>query len=187
MRTLAFSFLFLLATATRCPRAHAQYAELYGTVAINHLSSVELLPYSSSQFSTYTPVGGTIGGTFNFINFHVVNVGIDGRYTAASGANIFLGGFQVAAKSPVLPIKPYFRLSVGRANLHVPQSASSSIPNPVAVDYYLYNAALGVDYKLTRFLDIRAIEIGDGRTLGGGSSNPTSFLTINTGIVLHTF
>ncbi len=185
MRTQALTLLFALAILAT--RADAQWVEAYGTASFNHLSSVELLPYSSSQFSTYNPAGITVGGTVNFINFHVVTVGIDARDTAAGGANFWLGGLQIKAKPPVLPIKPYFRLSVGEAHLHVPQTTSSSIPNPVSVDYYLYNAALGVDYRLNRFLDIRAIEIGDGRTLGGGASNPTSFLTINTGIVLHTF
>jgi hypothetical protein len=98
---------------------------------------------------------------------------------------MWLAGLRIQAKPPHLRFKPYFQISVGEAFLHVPQTFSSTLPNPVPVDYYLYNAALGVDYRLTHHVDFRAIEIGDGRTLGGGSSNPTSFLTINSGIVVH--
>ena len=177
---IALSLSFSLA-----PPTHAQVLEAYGTLAIDHLSSVELTPYSSTQFSTYTPVGATFGGTINFIPLHILTVGIDVRDTAANGANIWLAGLQIKAKPPRLRFKPYFKLSVGEARLHVPQSYSSMLPSTLPIDYYLYNAALGVDYRLTHFIDFRALEIGDGRTLGGGATNPTSFLTINTGFVVH--
>jgi hypothetical protein len=164
--------------------ARAQLLEGYGTVSIDPLHV--RTSYSETQIIDYTPIGFTFGGTFNFIPTHLIDVGLDVRDTAAKGANIWLAGFRVAVKPPVIKIKPYFKLAVGEARLKVPQTTNSSEPNPVSTDYYLYNAALGVDYKLNHFLDVRLIEIGDGRTLGGGSTNPTSFLTINFGIVLHT-
>jgi hypothetical protein len=165
--------------------AHAQIAEAYATLAIDHPYNVTT-PYGDrSEQSSYTAVGGTFGGTINFLNLHVLTVGIDARDTAAKAANIWLAGFRVQAKPPHFHFKPYFQLSVGEAHLHVPQNYDSSLPNPIPVDYYLYNASLGVDYRLTSFADFRVLEIGDGRTLGGGSTNPTSFLTINTGIVVH--
>lgn len=165
--------------------AHAQIAEAYATLAIDHPYDVTT-PYGDrSQQSSYTAFGGTFGGTINFLPLHILTVGIDGRDTAANGANIWLAGLRIQAKPHHLHFKPYFQLSVGEAHLHVPQTYDTSIPNPIPVDYYLYNAALGVDYRLTSFADFRVLEIGDGRTLGGGSTNPTSFLTINSGIVVH--
>ena len=164
--------------------ARAQRVEAYGTASIDPLHV--RTSYSDTQIIDYTPIGFTFGGTFNFISLHILDVGLDARDTAANGANIWLAGFRVAAKPPIIRIKPYFKLAVGEARLKVPQTSNPSEPNPVTTDYYLYNAALGVDYKLNHFLDVRLIEIGDGRTLGGGSTNPTSFLTINFGIVLHT-
>jgi hypothetical protein len=176
--------LFLLATLLLTPPLHAQIAEAYGSLAIND-EYIQLRPYTESGYSTYNPVGFTIGGTFNFVSLKVLTVGIDGRETVASGAHYWLGGVQIKVKPPVLPIKPFFRISVGEEYLHVPQSYSASIPNPAPVDYYIYNAALGVDYRWKHFVDIRLVEVGDGRTLGAGSSNPSSLLSVNTGLVVH--
>jgi len=163
---------------------HAQIAEAYATLAIDHLSSVTT-PYATNESTSYTPVGATIGGTINFLPFRLVTVGIDARATLNNGANMWLAGLRIQAKPPHLRLKPYFQISVGEAFLHVPQTYNSTLPNPLPVDYYFYNAALGLDYRLNHHLDFRVIEIGDGRTLGGGASNPTSFLTINSGIVVH--
>jgi hypothetical protein len=176
--------LILLAPLLLAPVLHAQLAEAYGTLAINH-ENVQLRPYTEAASSAYTPVGGTFGGTFNFVPLKLLTIGIDGRETVASGANFWLAGIQIKVKPPVLPIKPFFRISVGEEHLHVPQSYSTTIPNPAPIDYYIYNAALGVDYRLRHFVDLRLVEIGDGRTLGGGSTNPTSLLTVSTGIVVH--
>jgi hypothetical protein len=165
--------------------ASGQIVEAYGTIAVDPLTSVELTPYASNQYSSYTPVGFTFGGTLNFINFAPVAVGLDASETVANGANFWLAGLRITAKPPVLRFKPYFKLSVGEAHLHVPQSYSSTLPATLPIDYYIYNAAIGVDYRLTRFVDFRLLEVGDGRTLGGGSTNPTNLLTINSGIVAH--
>jgi hypothetical protein len=183
MRHLLFITAIFLAAGGAV--AGAQIAEAYGTVAVDPLRSVELTPYSSSQFSSYTPVGFTFGGTLNFFNFARIAAGLDASDTAANGANLWLAGVRIMVKPPVLRIKPYFKLAVGEAHLHVPQSYSSSLPATLPIDYYIYNAALGVDYRLTRFVDVRGLEVGDGRTLGGGATNPTNLLTINSGIVVH--
>ena len=185
MKLFRISGPFLVALALSVTTAGAQIAEAYGTLSIDHLSSVELTPYASDQFSTYTAFGGTFGGTLNFLPLRLLTVGIDARDTAANGANIWLAGLQIMAKPPRIRFKPYFKLSVGEAHLHIPQSFAASLPSPLPVDYYLYNAALGIDYRLMPHLDFRTLEIGDGRTLGGGSTNPTAFLTINRGIVPH--
>jgi hypothetical protein len=179
LRLLLLAILFL-ATLT----ARAQVVEAYGTLAIDPLSNVELLPYTSQQFSSYTPVGFTIGGTINFIDFARIAAGFDASETVASGANIWLAGFRIMAKPPVIRIKPSFKLAVGRANLHVPNTYGGFIPSPAPVDTYIYNAALAVDYRLARHVDAR-IEVGDGRTLGEGATNPTNLLTLNIGFVVH--
>lgn len=179
-RLLLLIVLAFFATLT----ARAQVVEAYGTLAIDPLSNVELLPYTSQQFSSYTPAGFTFGGTLNFINFSRIAAGLDVSETVASGARIWLAGFRIMVKPPVLRIKPSFKLAVGRANLHVPNHYGGFIPNPAPVDAYIYNAALAVDYRLARFVDAR-IEVGDGRTLGAGSTNPTNLLTVNAGIVAH--
>lgn len=166
--------------------APAQIVEAYGTVAVDPLTNVKLPPDSSGQhFSSYTPVGFTIGGTLNFLNFAPVAVGLDASETVARGANLWLAGLRITVKPPVLRIKPYFKLAVGEAHLHVPQSYSTSVPATVPTFYYIYNAALGVDYRLTHFVDLRLLEVGDGRTLGDGANNPTNLLMINSGIVVH--
>jgi hypothetical protein len=178
-RLLLLAFAFF-ATLT----ARAQVVEAYGTLAIDPLSNVELLPYTSQQFSSYTPAGFTIGGTLNFIDFARIAAGFDASDTIASGANVWLAGFRIMVKPPLIRIKPSFKLAVGRANLHVPNSYGGFIPNPAPVDAYIYNAALAADYRLARFIDAR-IEVGDGRTLGAGSTNPTNLLTVNLGFVAH--
>jgi hypothetical protein len=169
--------------------ARAQIAEAYGTVAVDPLTNVELppdpFPPNSQHFPSYTPVGFTIGGTLNFLNFAPVAVGVDASETVASGANLWLAGLRITVKLPALRIKPYFKLAVGEAHLHVPQSYSTSLPATLPVDTYIYNAALGVDYRLTHFVDVRLLEVGDGRTLGAGANNPTNLLTLNSGIVVH--
>jgi hypothetical protein len=95
--------------------------------------------------------------------------------------NTWLAGFEVKAKPPVIRYKHFFELAVGRTNLN----SSAPALRDSGAGFYLYNAALSVDYKWKRLIDLRLLEVGDGRTLGAGGSNPTNILTVNAGMVLH--
>jgi hypothetical protein len=181
--------LFLLALVTFASTAavNAQWVAAYGNLAITPVHNSELYPYNSQLYTSFTPVGVNVGATLNFINFAPFAAGLDASETYATTADFWLAGFRIMAKPHVLRVKPSFKLAVGKAHLH-PSGTSYTGPGTgnQAIDYqvYIYNAALAIDYKITRFIDAR-VEVGDGRTLGAGSANPTNLLTINTGLVAH--
>jgi hypothetical protein len=179
--------LILLVVSTFCaafggsPVASAQIVDVYGTIAVLRISDTPVFVVSATQDESFTAVGVSLGATVNFIHSRFLNVGIDARDTICN-QNTWLAGFEVKAKPPVLRYKPYFKLAVGRTNLN---STAPAFGLDSGDGFYLYNAALGVDYKWKRLIDLRLLEIGDGRTLGAGASNPTNILTINAGIVVH--
>jgi len=176
MKTLLLTLLSLAAVAP----ARAQIAEFYGTVGVDHIANHPDF-FNSADLTSFTSAGATLGGTINFVPLHVVTVGLDFRETFCS-QRTWLVGFQVMAKPPRIRFKPYFKISAGENHINIPNQYSQHFDQ----GDYIYNAALGVDYRLAPFIDLRLFEIGDGRTLGGGSSNPENILTINAGIVFHT-
>jgi hypothetical protein len=176
MKPLLFAALSLLAI----PCAHAQIAEVYGTVAVDHIANHPNF-FNDEVHTNYTSAGATLGGTLNFIPLHVLSVGLDYRQTLCS-QRTWLVGFQFMAKPPRLPFKPYIRISAGENHIYTSNQYNSHFDE----GSYIYNAAAGVDYRFRPFLDLRLFEIGAGRTLGAGSSNPESMLNFNAGIVFHT-
>jgi hypothetical protein len=178
MRKILFALLSLATVSS----AHAQVVELYGTLGVDRIANNRDF-FDSSQLTNYTSAGATLGGTINFLPLHVLNVGFDFRDTI-SAQNTWLAGLQIKAKPPLLRFHPYFKVSVGETHINITNpynSTGAKFDN----GSYIYNAALGVDYRFKPFIDLRLIEIGDGRTLGAGSTNPENILTINAGIVFH--
>jgi hypothetical protein len=177
MKTLALILLGTFAASV----CSAQVFEAYGTAAIVHIANTPNESALVPSYNNYTAAGFTLGGTVNFLPLKVLTVGVDFRDTLCS-QNTWLAGIQIKAKPPALRFKPYFKLAVGRTNLN---SSRTAFGLDSGDGFYLYNAALGLDYKWKRLIDLRLLEIGDGRTLGAGSANPTNILTINTGVVVH--
>jgi hypothetical protein len=173
--------LFLLLGFAAIPAAHAQIVELYATAGVDRIANNRSF-FDTSQLTNYTSAGVTLGGTINFLPLHVINVGFDFRDTICS-QNTWLVGLQIKAKPPFLRFHPYFKVSAGQTHINIPNpyNNGSKFDN----GSYIYNAALGIDYHFAPFIDLRLIEIGDGRTLGAGSTNPENILTINAGIVFH--
>lgn len=176
MKTL---LLVVLCLATFAP-AHAQIAEVYGTIAVDHIANHPSF-FNDADLTNYTSAGATIGGTLNFIPLHVLSVGLDFRETLCS-QRTWLVGFQVMAKPPAIRFKPYIRVSAGENHIVIPNQYNSHFDD----GSYIYNAAAGVDYRFGPFVDLRLMEISAGRTLGAGSSNPESMINFNAGIVFHT-
>lgn len=86
-----------------------------------------------------------------------------------------LGGFRVAAKPPILPIKPYLQISAGAGKLDAGSLKGS---------YHLgYEVNGGVDLTFFPHLDWRVAEVGGGSFQG----QPGSDLHIATGLVLRFF
>lgn len=134
--------------------------------------------------------GANIGGFDDFYHGKSIDAGIDVRdsIVVANNAhlNSFLIGVRVVGKNLYPGLRPYLQLSGGAGFSKSPYST-------VHVTRGQYGVFGGADYKINRFVDFRAVELGYGSvstvssdTVGGSSSVPSArMFTISTGLVFR--
>ena len=123
--------------------------------------------------------GGTFGLYDDFYKLGPLRIGADIRGSSQSSGNLnyvkILGGLRIAAKPPILPIKPYAQISAG------PERENAG---PIKGNYHVgYEVNGGVDLTFLPHLDWRVAEIGGGNF---GSQTDKQF-HIATGLVLRFF
>jgi hypothetical protein len=184
MKAHLLSTLTVLLAAASFSAASAQVG-IYGKFDAAHLSSSSTESFDSTGWFK----GATVGGYYDFLHFGPVSLGGDVR-----GSLLFqnpqkyrdvLFGLRLAAKPPVLPIKPYVQGSVGVGGF------SYSGLGGVGTHYnnkFQFQILGGVDYTLFPYIDWRVAEIGYGRMSGVSSFTPApgvNLFTIGTGIVVR--
>jgi hypothetical protein len=183
----------LLGTAA----ARAQLSA-YITYSPTHLSSVDTgAVYTGTGYTEQTAsywssgVGG--GVTFTLIRVPVLSLGLDLRGSTkpgTAGSDSAMAGLKLTAHPPIIPFKPYLQVSGGYLDTRTtnvsssPGNASSTAGGTFTNKYGAYEILGGLDYPFIHFVDLRIIEIGAGKGYGLSTNNPT-FVTLNTGLVLH--
>ncbi len=123
--------------------------------------------------------GGTFGLYDDFYKLGPLRFGADIRGSSQSSGDVnyvkILGGLRVAAKPPILPIKPYAQISAGPE-----RENAGSMKGSYHVGYEVNG---GVDLTFLPHLDWRVVEIGGGNF---GSPAENQF-HIATGLVLRFF
>jgi hypothetical protein len=175
----------LLGIAIYSASAHAQIG-VYGTFDSVRLTASSV--GSTAQTTTWYNGAGA-GIYYNFLHMGPIALGADLRGNLLTGSQqkyrSALFGLRLAAKPPLLPVRPYVQASIGTGG------ASHSGLNGVGTIYsdkFQYLVAGGVDYTLVPHVDFRLVEVGYGRMTGisSGSPAPTSTLvSISTGLVVR--
>ena len=177
--------------------ARSQVVAVYATVSPSHLSNVESgAVYSVTGYTEHTAsywsTGYGGGVTLSVVPVGPVRIGFDLRGSTkpgSTGMQSALFGVKVGVHVPAIRLHPYIQGSIGyldaaTTNVSTPAGQSSgTIGGIFESKYAAYEVMGGVDYPLIGPLDIRIVEVGVGR--GALSSYDPTFVTINTGLVLH--
>lgn len=184
-------FSIALTMCTGPATARAEVISVYGTFSPLRVSNV---PNGNTTTGTYWAQG--VGGGITLTPFHLgpVSLGLDLRGSTArqrQGADTLLAGIKLGGKLPLIPFKPYVQASGGYLGarptfLGGPAPIAGTSPN---VGFWVYEFLGGVDFALLPHLDVRLIEVGGGQGYyksGLVSGTPSiSFVTVNTGVVIH--
>ena len=173
--------------------AHAQLG-LYFNPDVTFISNstADTGPFAFlGEGKTSQTFGGVgFGGYYDFHHEPKFDVGVDMRDAIEHGNNAeinsFLVGLRVAARPQESRWRPYLEVAVGDGHTRSPK-------NPVHVNKLEVDGYLGADYKLTRHIDFRAVEIGYGSvtainsSLYGGTTSIPAFrlLNISSGFVFR--
>lgn len=142
--------------------------------------------------------GPGVGIYDSFLHLGPISLGADLRGNYLSGADdtyrSVLGGVRVAAKPPLLPLRPYVEGLVGVAGTKSNQSGSFSTATSVSFSRsfgtkFAYEVLGGVDFTILPHLDLRLAEVGYGRIspVSSGSSASSSVLSLSSGVVFRLF
>lgn len=182
---------------------HAQAVSIYGTFSPLHASHVETgsvasnTGYTEQYTSFWTPAFGG-GVTFNFLNLHVVKLGLDARGSTkrgTTGADTAELSLRLGFQPPVLRLKPYVQGGVGylatrTSNVSSYYAGSSTVAAGGTFNnqYATVGFHAGVDKPLIPFLDFRIVDVGYAHAFAIGlstlSSNANTF-SLSTGLVAH--
>ncbi len=189
------------AVALWAARAHGQIVSVYGLFNPQHVTNVQTgSVYSNGSYTEQTTsywapaVGG--GVTFNFLNLHIIKLGIDARGTTkpgTSGADTAQGAIRLGFQPPVLKIKPYVQVGVGylgtrTTNVSTNPGGSGTVGGTFTNKYATYGFQAGIDDPLAPFLDWRLIELGVSHALNTGittSAGNANVFSVATGLVLR--
>ena len=177
--------------------ARAQVVAVYATVSPAHLSNVESgAVYSvtgyTEQTASYWSNGFGGGVTLSTLPVGPVRIGFDFRGSTkpgSTGMQSALVGLKVGIRVPAIRLHPYVQGSFGylaaaTTNVSTPAGQTTgTIGGVFSNKYAAYEVMGGIDYPLVGPLDFRVVEVGVGR--GALSSYDPTFVTINTGLVLH--
>jgi hypothetical protein len=175
----------------------SQVVSVYATVSPSHLSNVEsgavyTVTGYNEQTASYWSNGFGGGVTLGAIPAGPIRLGFDMRGSTkpgSTGMQSALAGVKLGIRVPGLRLHPYVQGSIGylasaTTNVSTPAGQTTgTIGGIFSNKYAAYEVMGGIDYPLVGPLDIRVVEVGVGR--GALSSYDPTFVTINTGLVLH--
>ncbi|RZU39690.1 hypothetical protein [Edaphobacter modestus] len=151
------SALFLLPVAS-----HAQigiYLNPVATRVSNSQADTGPFAFLGEGTTSRTFWGVNMGGYYDFAHGKNVDAGIDIRDTTVGANNArmnsFLVGVRVVAKTLSPSWRPYVQLSGGVGTTRAPHTS-------IRINRARYGIFAGADYKLNRFMDLKAFEIGYG-------------------------
>lgn len=181
--------------------AHAQVFSIYGTFSPLHASNIETgsvatgSGYTEQYTSFWTPAFGG-GVTLNFLNLHVVRLGLDARGSTKSGttgADTAELSLRLGFQPPLLHLKPYIQggagyLATRTTNVSTVGVSGTPVGGTFNNQYATVGFHAGVDKPLIPFLDFRVVEIGYAHAFNTGIStnaNNANTFSISTGLVAH--
>ena len=192
--------------------AYAQLG-VYGMATGQRFSGVTCPSFASpcaSNDGVVRPYGGTFGIYYDFKNLGPVRIGADVRSdvltsnkradSSAGGEGILrayntLGGLRGSFRTPIHWLHPYAEIAGGYSRNNsigqytITSNALSSVSqvnfNPaIYSNYTLVKGFVGLDVAIFPFLDLRAIELGEGEAFGSAAN----VRTVNSdGSVSQTF
>jgi hypothetical protein len=136
--------------------------------------------------------GYDLGGFYDFFHSGSLATGFDMRFSDLHANNAllksFLVGLRVSGQPFARPFKPYIQVSVGEGSTKAPNST-------IHIGKLDYGVFGGVDYRLGRHVDFRAIEIGYGSlttastaTVGAGGTvaiPAATLISFSSGLVFR--
>lgn len=171
-----------LLAASTFTTARAQVG-IYGKFNSVHASSGSGTNYYTPGWF-YGPGGGVY---FNVVHLGPVALGGDIRadylFQSPQRYRDALFGVRLAAKAPVIPIRPYAQVSAGIGGTSKTGPAGRNYTNKF--QYWVFG---GVDYTVFPHIDWRVVEAGYGHMTGISSSPPATgvnLFTVSTGIVVR--
>ena len=191
--------ILLFALCLTLPAAHAQKdnpnnIDIYITAAPTHLSHLYTVsnasPTPQTTLSGQWFYGVNGGVTFNFFHGSGLDLGLDfrgGPQIGTPGFGSALAGLKFALHPSATRFKPYIQLSTGFAEQrHSTGSGAYATTN--AEEYFAFEFLTGVDYPLTRRIDLRAVEVGIAPahaivTNGTALKSSPVIVTLNSGLV----
>jgi hypothetical protein len=174
----------LLYIATTASSANAQLG-IYGKFDTTHVSAGD-----PNYESTAWYFGPGAGIYYDFLRVGPISLGADLRGDLLWGNHqkyrSALFGIRLAAKAPLLPIRPYVQGSAGAGGAsHTGFNGSGTFYS----NKFQYQVLGGMDYTIIPHIDLRLVEAGFGRMSGIGSGPgpaPASTLfVVSSGLVLR--
>lgn len=170
-----------LCFALACGQAvHAQTA-MYGAVSVTDYGYTV---NGSGHFSVGSGgIGGAFGGFYDFPIQSRLHAGLDAHVAFGGGSVTGVKGFVSGRFSFVPnhnPLRPYLQIGGGFISAHVPRL--TNIVGPQTITSGALDLAAGLDCRLTRSLDWRALELESG---AGGGTKASGSASISTGVVYH--
>jgi hypothetical protein len=182
-------------------QAHSQVLSVYGLFTPQHATNVQTgSVYSggsyNEQYTSFWAPGFGGGVTLNFLNLHIIKLGIDLRGSTkpgTTGADTAQGALRLGFQPPWLKIKPYVQAGVGylatrTTNVTTTPGSSTPVGGTFSNQYATYGVQGGVDTRLAPFVDLRLIELGVSHAFNTGistSAGNATLFSIGTGVVLH--
>lgn len=152
---------------------------VYGKLDLNHYTD-------TNANSTNWLYGGGIGIYDDLVHGGPLSLGGDLRGDFASGSNHqyrdLLVGVRLAAKFPLIPLKPYVEPLFGYGGAKYSGQTAADISTSFD-NKFLYGGVGGLDFTLLPHVDWRVIEGGYLREKNGTLSNPA--ILLSTGIVIR--
>lgn len=209
--------LVLMAGALSSCAAFGQVG-FYTLATGQHMSDIRFNPSATpitvdskgSATGSFSPLGYTLGGYYDFHSFGRFRLGADARFVSTSTQKGALAGdsFSFAAtaaggrvysglagarlstrfKVKVLPIHPYVEAAAGLVRTNYGVIAPGSPTQPSATGRYsnfAFTGMVGGDFYLLPILDLR-LEGGSGFLSGGPASSTYPLQTFSIGVVFHT-
>ncbi len=189
LRTIAPFSTACLVLLTASSPARGQMFSVYANVGGTHSSNVQIGSDGKTAGGWSPNIGG--GVTVNFLNLHVVKLGVDARGSGGTGdaatatAEISLrAGFQ----PPVIRLKPWVQVGAGYAAATVP--IVSGVGSTYTGKFVTVGGHAGVDRPIAPFFDWRMVDVGyahgfDTRSgfASGKSNTGANLFSISTGLV----
>jgi hypothetical protein len=200
------TILIALVLSFLATRAHAQKVSVYVTSANTHLYSVftgatynPAAPtgYTGQQFANFWTSGIGAGVTCNLRPVGRITVAADLRGSTKQGtpgADTALLGLRFGLRTNTLRWRPYLQGSLGYLGTRTvnlspnPPAGATPTGGKYVNEYAPIEFMAGLDYRFTRRIDLRLVEVGGGqatstsRNLSGAATN---LLTVNSGVVVH--